>query len=288
MIRNILVTGSKGQLGSEIMYLSKKFPDLNFLFTDIDELDLSKPEDVEAFFIANQIDACINCAAYTAVDKAEDDRELAMLVNHTAVEYLAKTCEKYNSLLIHISTDYVFSGKHYKPYEETDPVYPESFYGESKLKGEEAVLGNCKKSVIIRTSWLYSSYGSNFVHTMIRLGMERDSLGVVADQVGTPTYAADLAIAIMSVITDYDNKREREIYHFSNEGAISWYDFAKAIMQIKNIDCKVNPIQSKDFPAKAARPFYSVLNKTKIKEHYNLEIPYWKESLEVMLKKINK
>ena len=286
MIRNILVTGSKGQLGSEIMYLSKKFPDLNFLFTDIDELDLSKPEDVEAFFIANQIDACINCAAYTAVDKAEDDRELAMLVNHTAVEYLAKTCEKYNSLLIHISTDYVFSGKHYKPYMETDSVSPESYYGESKLKGEEAVLGNCKKSVVIRTSWLYSSYGSNFVHTMIRLGMERDSLGVVADQVGTPTYAADLAMAIMSVITGYDNKREREIYHFSNEGAISWYDFAKAIFELSGMHIQVNPIKGEFYPTKATRPFYSVMSKEKIKKEFSIEIPYWRDSLKRCLSKL--
>ncbi len=287
MAKNILVTGSKGQLGSEISNISDRFSSLNFIFTDVDELDLTNPDAIEQIFAENDFDACINCAAYTAVDKAEDDKDLAMLINFKAVEYLARTCEKYNCLLIHISTDYVFSGKHYKPYNEDDPVSPDSYYGQTKLKGEEAVLGNCTNSVIIRTSWLYSSFGNNFVKTMQKLGNERETLGVVADQVGTPTYAADLASAILTIVVKYDGSLEKQIYHFSNEGVISWYDFAKSIMKLQGIKCEVNPIESKDFPAKANRPYYSVLNKAKIKDHYGIKIPYWEDSLKVMLEKIS-
>ncbi len=285
---NVLITGSNGQLGSEVRKLSSEHPHWSFIFTDIEELDLTKSEDIHDFFEKNKIDVCINCAAYTAVDKAEDENDLAMLVNYLAVENIARVCQQFNALLIHISTDYVFSGKHYKPYTEEDLVSPDSYYGLSKLKGEEAAMLNCRNTVIVRTSWLYSAFGNNFVKTMIRLGKERDFLNVVADQIGTPTYAADLAKAILIIAREYNGSKPGEIYHYSNEGAISWYDFAKAIMKIESIDCDVFPIESKDFPAKANRPFYSVLNKSKIKDHYKLKIPYWEESLELMLHELKK
>lgn len=284
-MNNILITGSNGQLGSEIRDIASRFPDYRFFFTDIAELDLTNYKEVEDFFKANEISVCVNCAAYTAVDKAEDDQSLAMLLNCDVVEKLSKVCNKNNALLIHISTDYVFNGRHFKPYGETDPPAPDSYYGLTKLKGEEAVLGVADKTVIIRTSWLYSSFGNNFVKTMMRLGRERDELGVVVDQVGTPTYAADLAMAILNIVQKTGNGTIKEIYHYSNEGVISWYDFAKAIMKGANIDCKVNAIESKDFPARANRPFYSVLNKAKIKNDFQVEVPYWMDSLKVMMGK---
>ena len=282
-MKNILITGSNGQLGSEIRAIASLFPEYKFIYTDVAELDLTKSEDVDSFFKVNEISVCINCAAYTAVDKAEDDREFAMLVNYKAVENLAQLCSKYNVLLIHVSTDYVFNGRHFKPYEEIDPPAPDSYYGLTKLKGEEAVLEFAQKAVIIRTSWLYSSFGNNFVKTMIRLGKERDELGVVADQVGTPTHAADLAKAILNIVQKTGNNTITEIYHYSNEGVISWYDFAKAIMKEANINCNVKAIESKDFPAKANRPFYSVLNKTKLKNDFQIEVPYWLDSLKIMI-----
>ena len=285
-MKNILVTGSNGQLGSEIKDRAEKHPDYHFIFTDIDELDLTDSEAVSLFFDRHKIDVCINCAAYTAVDKAEEDRNLALLINYEAVRNLSETCNRHQSFLIHISTDYVFDGKNYKPYDETDPPSPDSYYGLTKLKGEEAVYALCDNAVIIRTSWLYSAYGNNFVRTMLRLGKERTELGVVADQVGTPTYAGDLADAILHIVSAQNNKTENNIYHFSNEGAISWYDFAKAIMAEAGLNCKVNPIESKDFPAKANRPFYSVLNKAKIKNSYQIEIPYWLDSLKLVLEKL--
>jgi dTDP-4-dehydrorhamnose reductase len=284
-MNNILVTGSKGQLGSEIQAIKAQFHNYNFIFTDVDELDLTKSEDVEFFFSANKISVCINCVAYTAVDKAEDEQALAMLLNYECAENLARICNQYNTLLIHISTDYVFNGMQFRPYVETDLPAPDSYYGLTKLKGEEAVLEIANKVIVIRTSWLYSSFGNNFVKTMIRLGQERDKLGVVVDQIGTPTYAGDLAMAIMYVIQKTENKHVSEIYHYSNEGAISWYDFAKAIMKYANINCEVNAIESKDFPAKANRPFYSVLNKTKIKNDFQIVVPYWMDSLKVMMNK---
>ncbi len=282
---NILVTGSNGQLGSEIQAISGQFADYNFMFTDVDELDLTKSEDVEIFFSENNISVCINCAAYTAVDNAEDDRELAMLINYSSVENLAKICNANNTLLIQISTDYIFNGKQFKPYVETDSPDPDSYYGFTKLNGEQAVLEFAGKAIIMRTSWLYSSYGNNFVKTMIRLGHERDELGVVVDQIGTPTYAADFAGAIMSIIQRNGDNEIKEIYNYSNEGAISWYDFAKAIMIQANISCSVKAIESKDFPAKANRPYYSVLNKAKIKNDFQLVVPYWMDSLKVMISK---
>ena len=282
-MKNILVTGSNGQLGSEIREISDRYENYNFVFTDVEELDLTISEDIVSFFADNKIDACINCAAYTAVDKAEDEVELVMLVNSTAVENLSKVCKNNGTLLFHISTDYVFNGKHFMPYVETDTVSPDSQYGLSKLKGEEAVMLNCDKAIIVRTSWLYSSHGNNFVKTLIKLGNERDQLSVVSDQVGTPTYAADLAEAIMVMIASFDETKPKEIYHFSNEGAISWYDFGKAIMKLSNIECAINPIDSKDYPSKANRPFYSVLSKSKIKKHYGVNVPYWEDSLRRMI-----
>ena len=278
----ILVTGSNGQLGSELRAIESNYPQYSFTFTDIEELDLTKKDEVNSFLEENKIDVCINCAAYTAVDKAEDEQELALLINKDAVENLAKACENVNARLIHISTDYVFDGTNHKPYEETDQPIPNSFYGLSKLKGEQAVVDNIDDFVIIRTSWLYSTFGNNFVKTMIRLGGDRDELGVVVDQIGTPTYAADLANAIMATV----ESDKTGIYHYSNQGAISWYDFAKAIMEIKHIDCKVNAIESKDFPAKANRPFYSVMNKAKIAKDFNIEVPYWLDSLKMMIGKL--
>ncbi len=282
-MKNILITGSNGQLGSEIREISDQYENYNFIFTDVEELDLTISEDIVSFFTDNKIDACINCAAYTAVDKAEDEVELAMLVNSTAVENLSKVCKNNGTLLFHISTDYVFNGKHFMPYVETDTVSPDSQYGLSKLKGEEAVMLNCDKAIIVRTSWLYSSHGNNFVKTLIKLGNERDQLSVVSDQVGTPTYAADLAEAIMVMIASFDETKPKEIYHFSNEGAISWYDFGKAIMKLSDIECAINPIDSKDYPSKANRPFYSVLSKSKIKKHYSVNVPYWEDSLRRMI-----
>ena len=248
---NILVTGSNGQLGSELKEIENKYPQHNFIFTDIEELDLTNAQNVSSFITDNKIEVCINCAAYTAVDKAEEDQELALLVNSGAVENLAKACKKANARLIHISTDYVFDGTNHMPYVETDIPSPNSFYGYSKIEGEKSVTNNINNYVIIRTSWLYSSFGNNFVKTMIRLGKERDELGVVVDQIGTPTYAADLAEAIIATV----ESEKAGLYHYSNQGVISWYDFAKAIMEISNTDCKVNAIESKDFPAKANRPF---------------------------------
>ena len=282
-MKNILITGSNGQLGSEIREISDQYENYNFIFTDVEELDLTISEDIVSFFTDNKIDVCVNCAAYTAVDKAEDEIGLAMLVNSTAVDNLSKVCNNNGTLLFHISTDYVFNGKHFMPYSETDTVSPDSQYGLSKLKGEEAVMLNCDKAIIVRTSWLYSSHGNNFVKTLIKLGNERDQLSVVSDQVGTPTYAADLAEAIMVMIASFDETKPKEIYHFSNEGAISWYDFGKAIMKLSNIECAINPIDSKDYPSKANRPFYSVLSKSKIKKHYGVNVPYWEDSLRRMI-----
>lgn len=285
-MNNILVTGSKGQLGSEIAAIASQFPAYNFVFTDVNELDLTRSKEVEAFFNENNITICINCAAYTAVDKAEDDRELAMLINYKSVENLSNVCNTNNTLLIQISTDYIFNGKQYRPYLETDVPDPDSYYGLTKLKGEQAVLEIANKAIVIRTSWLYSSYGNNFVKTMIKLGREKDELGVVVDQVGTPTYAADLAVTIMTIINKTRNNPIKEIYNYSNEGAISWYDFAKEVMNHANINCRIKAIESKDFPAKANRPYYSVLNKAKIKNDFQIEVPYWLDSLKVMISKL--
>jgi len=285
---NILVTGSNGQLGSEIRELSLKYP-YNFFFTDVKELDITNKEDIKKYVNEKDIDLIINCAAYTAVDKAEEEKEKADLINHKAVKFLADIAKEKNILLIHISTDYVFDGKNYRPFVEEDKVNPQNIYGLTKLKGEDAFKASGANGIIIRTSWVYSYYGHNFVKTMLRL-KDRGELGVVFDQVGTPTYAKDLAFTILEIIDKNLEKvknKNAEIYHYSNEGVISWYDFAKAIFDIENIDIKINPIESKEYPTPAKRPYYSVLNKNKIKKEFNIDIPYWRESLKECLQRIN-
>ena len=277
----ILITGANGQLGNEMRVLFESYPQFEFFPTDIDELDLCNKQAIDDFITANKIDYIVNCAAYTAVDKAEDEIDLCYKINRDAVENLAKAASR-KAKVIHISTDYVFDGWGNKPYQETDSTNPQSVYGKSKREGEEVLWENCKENIIIRTAWLYSSFGNNFVKTMIRLGKERDSLNVVADQMGTPTYAADLAKAIVDIIVfDTENQSfPAGIYHYSNEGVCSWYDFTLKIHELAGITtCKVNPITTDQYPTKAKRPMYSVLDKTKIKETFGLKIPEWEESL---------
>jgi len=283
---NILITGSNGQLGNELKKRTALLPNANFLFTDVDELNITKKEDVDDFFKKNPIDVVVNCAAYTAVDKAESEQNQALAINYQAVLNLAEACSKYNSFLMQISTDYVFDGRGFKPYQEIDAVDPVSFYGVSKLSGEQAVR-TLEKGVIIRTSWLYSNFGHNFVFTMRKLGQSQTTVNVVADQVGTPTFAGHLAEAIWKIIPQLTDWKEGvQIYHFSNEGVCSWYDFAKEIMEQGKLKCQVFPIESKDYPTPAKRPFYSVLNKAKIKQRFGLAIPHWKDALLEMLKDV--
>lgn len=282
---NILVTGSNGQLGSEIRELSSEF-EYNFFFTQRDSLDMSKLDELQEYVEQNKIDIIVNCAAYTAVDKAESDEEAADIVNHLAVQKLAQISKENDIKLIHISTDYVFDGTNFKPYVEEDTTSPNGVYGKTKLDGEKAMLEiNPQNSIIIRTSWVYSSYGANFVKTMIRLGKEKESLGVIFDQVGTPTYARDLAKAILEIIPKIKNQNV-EIHNYSNEGVLSWFDFAKEIMRMAKLECKVNPIETKEYPTPAKRPHYSLLNKAKIKKEFDIAIPYWKDSLDECLKKL--
>ena len=277
-MKTILITGAYGQLGSEMKVISEKFPLYKFIFTDADTLDICNENDLKNFFARTTVDYIVNCAAYTAVDKAEEDAENAYKINKDAVRLLAKFATKNKIKLIHISTDYVFDGKSYQPYTEDVAINPQGLYGKSKAAGEQEILSLAPQSVIIRTSWLYSSFGNNFVKTMLKLGAEREKLNVVFDQIGTPTYAADLAVAIMQIITAQGFIAG--IYHFSNEGVCSWYDFTIAIHKAAGIKtCKVLPIESKDYPAKTPRPFYSVLNKAKIKATYNIEIPHWEDGL---------
>ena len=279
--KNILVTGANGQLGQEFQQLKKNFPSLNFLFVSKNELSIADENAVNTFFKNNQIDICINCAAYTAVDKAETDKETAIAVNAIAVGYLAKACKNHNAKFIHISTDYVFDGKGIKPFTENDQTNPVNFYGQTKLSGELNAIKENEETIIIRTAWVYSSFGNNFVKTMIRLMNERESIGVVNDQYGCPTFAADLAQAIMQIIVG--NNFIAGIYHYSNKGKISWYDFAKEISQQINSHCVVNEITTSQFPTPAARPSYSVLDTSKIAETFNITIPEWKESLQKCL-----
>ena len=282
---NILVTGSNGQLGSEIQELSSNYP-YRFYFTCKSDFDIIDTDMMRKFIVKNDIDTLINCAAYTAVDKAENEKELADKINHLGVKNLANLAHALDIKLIHISTDYVFSGTNFKPYTETDTPNPKNVYGQTKLDGEKAILEyNLKNSLIIRTSWVYSYYGNNFVKTMLRLGRQKDSLGVIFDQVGTPTYAKDLAKAILELIPQIKNNKT-EIYNYTNEGVLSWYDFAKEIMKMAKLSCKITPIETKDYPAPALRPHYSVLNKSKIKKDFNLTIPYWKDGLEDCLKRL--
>ncbi len=285
-MKNILITGANGQLGNEMRILFPSYSQFEFFPTDIAELDLCDKVAVENFIIEKNIDYIVNCAAYTAVDKAEDELELCYEINRDAVENLALAASQ-RAKIIHVSTDYVFDGKGNRPYKETDPTHPQSVYGNSKKAGEDILLKNCKESIIIRTAWLYSSFGNNFVKTMIRLGNERDSLNVVADQTGTPTYAADLAQAIMHIIVRSEEKRSfiPGIYHYSNEGVCSWYDFTLKIHELSGIkSCKVSPITTEQYPTKAKRPMYSVLDKTKIKDTFDLQVSEWEESLKSCIK----
>lgn len=286
MHKSILVTGGNGQLGNELRELSVLYSNCTFTFIGRSELDFSNSEAIQAWFVDKTFDVIINCAAYTAVDKAESEQALAREINATAIATLAHIAKEKNNSLIHISTDYVFNGHNFKPYSETDPTNPQGVYGQTKLDGEQAMLAiNPANSIIIRTSWVYSSFGNNFVKTMLRLGKEREELGVIYDQVGTPTFARDLAQAIMSIIQHpaLNAQKGTEIYHFSNEGVCSWYDFAKAIFEYSEIACIVKPIETKDYPTPAKRPHYSLLNKAKIKNTFGITIPYWKDSLQECL-----
>lgn len=278
-MNNVLVTGSNGQLGSELREIASNHKDYNFTFTDIYDLDITQHKIVREFIEANNINTIINCAAYTKVDTAESEPELSNALNHLAVANFAQIAKEKNIKLIHISTDYIFDGTNYKPYSETDIPNPKSVYGKTKLDGEKAILAiNPSNSIIIRTSWVYSKYGNNFVKTMLEIANTRDEIFVVSDQIGSPTNAADLSKAILKILPQIENN-STEIYHYTNEGVCSWYDFSKFIFEINSIDIKVTPIQTKDYPTPAKRPYYSILNKNKIKEKFRLNIPYWKESL---------
>lgn len=281
---NILITGCNGQLGNEMQLLEKENPQHTYYNTDVQELDITDQQAVELYVTEHQIDGIVNCAAYTAVDKAESNQELCKTLNTVAPAYLAAAVEKRGGWMIQISTDYVFDGTKHTPYVEMDAPCPDSVYGSTKLDGEKNVLASCKKSMIIRTAWLYSTFGNNFVKTMIRLGKEKPELGVIFDQIGTPTYARDLAVCIMTAI----NKGiVPGVYHFSNEGVISWYDFTKAIHRIAGItSCHVRPLHTAEYPTPAHRPHYSVLDKTKIKQTYGIEVPYWEESLKDCIEKL--
>ena len=280
----ILITGCNGQLGNEMQLLEKENLQHTYFNTDVAELDITDQASVEKFVNDNEIDGIVNCAAYTAVDKAEDNKELCTALNTVAPAYLAAAVEKRGGWMIQISTDYVFNGTKHTPYVETDTPCPDSVYGSTKLAGELGVTKFCKRTMIIRTAWLYSTFGNNFVKTMIRLGKERPELGVIFDQIGTPTYARDLAVAIFAAI---NQGVKPGIYHFSNEGVISWYDFTKAIHRIAGITtCHVRPLHTEEYPTPANRPHYSVLDKTKIKTVYGIEVPYWEESLAECIEKL--
>ena len=286
----VLITGSNGQLGSEIKELASDYQNLKCVFKDLPELDICDAELLNTFIIDQHIDAVINCAGYTAVDKAEEEALIAQKVNSEGVLNLANALKKVDGKLIHISTDYVFDGNHSQPYKESDLVSPIGVYGQTKRAGELAVLNSSIDAIVIRTSWLYSGYGNNFVKTMLRLGNKNKSILVVSDQKGTPTYAKDLAKTCLDILSDASStnlSKLGSLYHYSDEGVTSWYNFATAIMEIGNIDCKVIPIETKDFPTQARRPQYSVLDKSKIKSDFKVTIPHWRDSLANCIKKIN-
>lgn len=275
----ILVTGSNGQLGSEFRELSEKSTD-EFIFTTQSDLDIADQKQIKSYFKKHRFDVILNCAAYTAVDKAEDEEDLAYRINHLGLKYLVEACKTYHIKLIHFSTDYVFNGVNHKPYTEIDEVSPESIYGKSKFAGEREMLKADISGLVIRTSWLYSKFGQNFVKSMLKLGESRDHLNVVFDQIGTPTNAADLAKATLKCLSMTDKwKKGVEIYHFSNEGVASWYDFASEIFEKHKLDCHVTPILSKEYPTKAKRPHFSVLDKSKFKMDFDHEIRHWKQAL---------
>ena len=286
----VLITGSNGQLGSEIKELASDYENLECIFRDLPELDICDTETLTTIISDQHINAVINCAAYTAVDKAEEEEQIAQKVNSEGVLNLVDALKKVDGKLIHISTDYVFDGNHSQPYKESDPVSPIGVYGETKRAGELAVLNSSIDSIVIRTSWLYSVYGNNFVKTMLRLGNQKKSIQVVSDQKGTPTFAKDLAKTCLDILSNAGSTNistKGSLYHYSNEGVTSWYDFAKAIMVISNIDCNIIPIETKDYPTQAVRPLYSVLDKSKITSDFKVTIPHWRDSLTNCIKKIN-
>lgn len=284
---NILITGANGQLGNCLRDLATDFQDqYNFYYTDVAELDITDAEAIEKFVADNGIDIIINAAAYTAVDKAEDEVDLAYCLNRDAVRNLADVARNHDCLLVHVSTDYIFSGESCKPYVETDLPAPQSVYGASKLAGEQAIMESGCRAVVIRTSWLYSEYGNNFVKTMLRLGTERECVNVVSDQIGGPTYAGDLAKVIFRLIEVAPTEVKVGIYHFANEGVCSWYDFAKAIMEFGGKKCAVNPIFTSEYPSKARRPSFSVFNLRKTKTTTEMDIPYWRDSLRLIINKL--
>lgn len=284
-MKQILVTGCNGQLGSELQRIAPRYEEnYQFHFTDINDLDITNRKDVYNYIEQHHIAIVINCAAFTAVDKAEQEAELCDLLNNTAPGYLAEAVASIGGSMIQVSTDYVFDGSSCIPYKEEAPTNPSTVYGRTKLAGEENVIRSCPGSMVIRTAWLYSSFGNNFVKTMIRLGKERDKLGVVFDQIGSPTYAHDLACAIMTAISQGIIPG---VYHFTNEGICSWYDFTKAIHQLKGIDdCTVSPIHTEDYPTPAQRPHYSVLDKSKFKKAYHYEIRWWEDALKECIKEL--
>jgi dTDP-4-dehydrorhamnose reductase len=283
-LKKILVTGANGQLGSELNVLSNQFNDFEFIFADRHLFPLDSEIEITARFKSIAPDFVINCAAYTAVDKAEQEQEQANQINHLAIGILAKLCSEHNTKLIHISTDYVFDGSSPQAYQESATTNPQSVYGSTKLAGENSCIANCPESIIIRTSWVYSEFGNNFVKTMLRLMTERETIGVVNDQVGSPTYAHDLAVAIMSIVENPNWKSG--IYNYSNEGEISWHQFALDIKEIANLNCEVNGIPSSSYPTPAKRPAFSLLDKTKIKTNYGLDVPNYKVSLRKMIAKL--
>lgn len=287
-MHNVLVTGANGQLGSEIQKISVNFSNAyRFFYTDKADLDITKIEEIDLFVKKNKISIIINCAAYTAVDTAEEATELADLINHKAVKSLGEIAQLYGLKLVHVSTDYVFNGAACIPYNVNELTAPQSVYGVTKLAGEKALQDlNLSNTIIIRTAWVYSEFGANFVKTMLKLGKERTQLNVIYDQIGSPTYALDLAQTILEILPKITND-QIEVYHYTNEGVCSWFDFAKAIFEISQIDCNVAAIPSSAYPTKARRPHYSVLNKEKIKDEFNVTIPYWRDSLKECLKRID-
>ena len=285
MQKNILVTGSQGQLGRSLSKITKANNAYNFVFIDKEEADITSKEALEALFSQHKFFAVLHFAAYTAVYRAESEPETCELVNHKATEQIAKLCNQHSSKLLYISTDYVFDGTKPSPYMPTDKPNPLSVYGTTKLRGEQAVLANCKQSIIIRTSWLYSEFGNNFVKTMRRLGSEKDEIGVVFDQVGSPCYATDLAKVVMMLT---DKEFNGQIFHFSNEGVCSWYDFARKTMHLSGLKCKVRPITTTEYPTAATRPQFSLLNKSDIKTFLSIDIPHWEDSLAECIKTMEK
>ena len=287
----VLITGAQGQLGNEFRFLSFTHPQFAFIFSDVDTLDITKMSAVTKFFAKHTPQYVVNCAAYTAVDRAETDVKLATRINVDGAKNLAKACQATGAGLVHISTDYVYHNTQNTPFKEGDKVSPKGVYAKTKLRGDVAALKFCERTVVVRTSWVYGIYGHNFVKTMLRLGKERDELNVVFDQIGTPTNARDLAKAVLHIIADINNKivtpeEARGVFHYSNEGVTSWYDFTKAIFDIRGVTCNVQPIESSAYPTPAARPHFSVLNKAKIKAVFGLKIPHWRDSLVEVLKEL--